>query len=142
MFILHAGRTKNISYPVTPSTEIAAGSLVVFSSGYLVAATSSTHAYETAGVLVKAIASTDDDYADARTVEVQVPIENYTEWEAPVTSGLVAADVGLFQDLTDAVTVNRGSSTYDIAQCIKVLSTTKGIFHLNIGNAGQASVTA
>jgi hypothetical protein len=54
----------------------------------------------------------------------------------------VAADVGLFQDLTDASTVNRAATTYDIVQCIGVISTTLGLFHLNIGNAGQASVTA
>jgi len=44
----------------------------------LVAATSSTAAKDIAGVLVKAIAATDSDYADSRKVAVQVPVENYT----------------------------------------------------------------
>lgn len=92
--------------------------------------------------MVKAIAATDSDYATERLVAVRVPVEAYTVWEADVTASLVAADIGLFQDLTNGGTVNRAASTYDIVQCIKVLSTTKGLFHLNIGNAGQASVTA
>jgi hypothetical protein len=75
-------------------------------------------------------------------VPVEVPLDNNTEWEADVTATLVVADVGLYQDLTDSVTVNRGSSTYDIVQCVRLISTTKGIFRLNIGNAGAASVNA
>jgi len=54
---------------------------------------------------------------------------------------LVAADVGLFQDLTNSTTVNRAASTYDVVQCVRVLSTTKGHFFLNIGNAGFAGTT-
>jgi len=133
MFILKEGLTKNIQLPVTASTVIAAGSLVDYSSGKLVASTSSSAGKDVAGVLVKAITAADDDYADERLVEVQVPVEKNTIWEAPVTSGLVAADIGLYQDITDAVTVDRATSTYDIAQCVRVISTTKGHFFLNIG---------
>lgn len=119
--------------PVTASTAIAAGALVAFSSGKLIAATSTTAGSAIAGVLRKAIAATDSDYASERLVAVEVPVEKNVVWEADVTSGLVAADIGLYQDLTDSVTVNRGASTYDIAQCVKVISTTKGLFYLNIG---------
>jgi len=124
--------------PVTPSTAIAEGALVAYSSGYLIAATSSSAAGTIAGVLVKAIAATDADYAVAREVAVEVPVEQNVVWTADVTSGLVAADVGLYQDLTDSVTVNRGASTYDIVQCVGVISTTKGEFILNVGCGAEA----
>jgi hypothetical protein len=135
------GKTKIMYYPVTVSTALSADSLVAWSSGELIAATNTTDAKDIAGVLVKEITATDSDYDTARLVAVRVPVENYTVWEADVTSGLVAADIGLFQDITNSTTVNRGASTYDIVQCVKVISTTKGHFHLNIGNNGWASVT-
>jgi len=79
--------------------------------------------------------ATDADYAVARSVPVEVPVEKNVIWEAPVTSGLVAADVGLLVDLTDAATINRGASTYDAAEVVKVISSTKGHFILNLGGA-------
>jgi len=127
------GKTKSKWLAVTPSTAITAGSLVAWSSGKLIAATSTTAGDIIAGVLSRTIATTDDDYADDRLVKVEVPVEREVEWEAAVTSGLVAADIGLYQDLTDALTVDRTASTYDIVQCIKVISTTLGHFTLNIG---------
>ncbi len=133
MFIRKQGKTKLVWLPVTASTAIAAGALVAFSSGKLIAATSSTAGSVIAGVLRKAIAATDSDYASERLVAVEVPVEKNVVWEADVTSGLVAADIGLYQDLTDSVTVNRAASTYDVVQCVKVISTTKGLFYLNIG---------
>ena len=132
MIVRHKGKTKFVWRPVTASTPIGVG-LVAFSGGKLVAATSTTVSSDTVGVLRHAIAATDADYALERLVEVEVPLEKFTEWEIDVTSGLVAADIGLYQDLTDLNTVNRGASTYDIVQCVKVLSTTRGIFHLNVG---------
>ena len=128
-----SGKSKIVYLPVTPSTAIAEGSIVSFSSGYLIAATSSTTALSHAGVLRKTIAATDADYAVARTVPVEVPVEKNVVWEAPVTSGLVAADVGLLVDLTNAYTIDRSASTIDAAQVVKVLSTTLGHFILNIG---------
>jgi hypothetical protein len=67
-----------------------------------------------------------------------VPVEKNVVWEANVTSGLVAADVGLYQDLTDGATVNRAATSLDIVQCVKVISTTKGLFILNIGSDARA----
>lgn len=141
-FIRSQGKTKFMWLPVTTSTALSKSSLVAFSSGYLIAATSTTAPSTIAGVLRHAIAATDADYAVARLVEVEVPVENYVVWEAAVTSGLVAADVGLYCDLTDAVTVNRGGSTYDVVQCVGVITTTKGKFVLNTGLAGCGVIGA
>jgi hypothetical protein len=135
-FKLKKGKTKTMMLEVTPSTAITAGALVAWASGQLVAATSSSSPSIIAGVLVKTIAAADDDYADERLVAVEVPMETFTVWEADVTSGLVSADKGLYQDLTDSLNVNRAASTLDVVQCVRVLSTTKGEFLLNIGPKG------
>jgi hypothetical protein len=140
MFTRVQGKTKFMWLPVTVSTAFSKGALVAFSSGYLIPATSSTAPSTHIGVIRHAIASTDADYAVARLVEVEVPVELNVVWEAAVTSGLVAADVGLFQDLTDSVTVNRAASTYDAVQCVKVISTTLGHFIINAGVAGMGVV--
>jgi len=131
MFIVKRGKTKFEYLPVTASTAIAAGTLVTYSSGLLIAATSSTAAADIVGVLKQAIAATDADYAvGGRLVPVEVPMERFTEWEGDVTSGLVAADIGVENDLTDGATVNRGAQSVKVVRATKVLSTTKGLFNI------------
>lgn len=133
--LAHSGKTKEIPMPVTPSTALTGGTFVTFTSGKLVAATAGTANTNIVGVLKNTIAATDEDYADDRLVPVLVPAEKHVEWEIDVTSGLVAADVGLEQDLTDAGTVNRGASTVDVVKCLRVISTTKGIFWAKINGS-------
>jgi len=133
MFVRKQGKTKFMYLPVTVSTTFSEGGLVSLDSGYLIETTSTTAGTSTIGVIRHAITAADDDYATARSVEVEVPVEKNVIWTAGVTSGLVAADVGLYQDLTSNLIVNRAASTYDIVMCTKVLSTTKGEFILNIG---------
>lgn len=130
MFKLKQGLTKTVYLPVTTSTALAAGDLLTFSSGLLVAATSSTAASAIIGVNVKAIASTDSDYATARRIPVEVPVERNTVWEADVTSGLVAADIGKEVDLTDAATVDRSATSIGAVMPVAVISTTKGLFRV------------
>lgn len=127
-FIKRQGKTKQMFLPVTTSTAIVKQTLLTFSSGLLVAATSGTAAADIIGVSVKPIVSTDTDYATARLVPVEVPVERYTVWEGDVTSGLVAADIGIEVDLTDGSTVNRAATSVKAVRPIKVLTTTKGWF--------------
>lgn len=141
-FIKKRGRTKFMWLPVTTSTALSKDSLVAFSSGYLIAATSTSAPSTIVGVLRHAIASTDDDYAVARLVEVEVPVENYVEWEATTTGTAVVADVGLYCDISDSVTVNRAASTYDIVQVVGFISTTKTRVVLNTGVAGCGVIGA
>lgn len=129
------GKTKDIKLPVTTSTVLAANSLVSFSAGLLIAATSSTAAADHIGVLLKAIAATDADYATARLVSVRIPLERFTEWECSVTSGLVAADKMAEVDLTDASTVNRAASSIKAVRVKEVISTTKGVFWIKFQGA-------
>jgi hypothetical protein len=133
MFVRKQGKTKFMWLPVTVSTTFSEGGLVEWSSGYLIEFTATSAGSNCPGVIRHAITAADADYAVARLVEVEVPVEKNVVWQAPVTSGLVAADRGLFQDVTDNLTVNRAASTYDVVQCVKVLSTTSGLFVLNIG---------
>jgi hypothetical protein len=124
-FIKADGKTKIIWLPMTASEEINDGALVSFSSGKITAASDGD---KIVGVIRKTITSSDDDYADSRDVPVEVPVERYVQWEADVTSGLVATDVGLYQDITDDENVDRSSSTNDMVMCTKVISSTKGLF--------------
>jgi len=134
-FIPRKGRWKREHLPVTTSTALAANSLVTFTSGKLVAATAGTTAVNLVGILEKAIAATDSDYATERLVSVLVPSERFCVVEGDVTSGLVAADIGLYVDLTDDVTINRGASSIDAAYVVKVISSTKGLFYMRFGGS-------
>ena len=129
-FILRKGKVKTVYLPVTTSTAFTKDTLVTFSSGLLTVAASGTANSDIIGVIRKTIASTDSDYATARNVPVDVPVERFTEWEGDVTSGLVAADILKEVDLTDAATVNRGASSVKVVRATKVLSTTKGWFFI------------
>jgi len=133
--ILKSGKVKTVYLPVTVSTVFTKDTLVSFSAGYLIAATSSTAAADHVGVIRKTIAATDSDYATARLVPVDVPVERFTQWEMDVTSGLVAADVFKEVDLTDAGTVNRGASSVKAVRPTKVISTTKGWFWIKFAGS-------
>lgn len=124
MFLLKKGKTKFVYLPVTTSTAFTAGALVTFTSGLLVAATSSTASAAIVGVIRHTIASTDADYATARLVEVEVPIERFTEWEAD-TASAVATDIGVEEDLTDSLTVNRGAQSVKVFRITSLVSATK-----------------
>lgn len=134
-FNVSKGKVKTVWLPITPSTDLAKDTLVTFTSGKLVAATSSTAAVDIVGILDKEIATTDADYASDRLVPVLVPLEKHVEYRGDVTSGLVATDVGGEFDLTNAGTVNRGASSVDVVKCVKRLSATEGIFFIKINGS-------
>ncbi len=134
-FRLVSGRAKRVHLPVTPSTAIAAGAILTFSSGKLVAAGAGTAAVATVGVLEKAITASDTDYASDRLVSVIVPIEKNTTWEADVTSGLVATDIGGEFDLTSSTHVDRSATSVDVVKCVGVISTTKGLFNVKLNGS-------
>jgi hypothetical protein len=119
------GKTKFMFLPVTVSTAFSANALVTFTSGELVPAGAATAADNIIGVIRHAIASTDDDYATARLVEVEVPVEKNVVWEFD-TASLVAGDIGADVDLTDSVTVNRAATAVGVVRVLKVISSAKG----------------
>jgi len=135
-FAVSQGKTKRVWLPVDASGgAMPAGSLVTLTSGVLELAGAATANTDIVGVLDKEVATTDDDYATARLLPVIVPLEKHVVYEADVTSGLVATDIGTECDLTDHVTVDRSASSVDVAKCVGVISTTKGLFFLKINGS-------
>jgi hypothetical protein len=138
------GKTKYMWFPVTESCPMAEGSIVRFLSGKIAPGLRAMEGtlVSYVGVLRHKIASTDSNYATARNVEVEVPVENNVEWEVDFDAGLATTDLGLFVDLYDSTTFNRGASAFDVAQVTKVISATKGYVVLNIGTTGFGSIGA
>ena len=137
-FIKKSGKTKIMYLPVAASAgAVAEGSAVALVSGVIVPATNTVDTFSIVGIIRKAIATTDSDYAVARLVPVEVPVEMNVVYEAPVEVGtLVATSVGLYFDLgtSDAGTgIDQSASALDVALCVKFISATKGLFVLNIG---------
>lgn len=135
-FVRKQGKTKLMWLPVTTSTAFTKDALVVWASGLLIPATSTTTAKAAVGVIRHAIASTDADYATARLVEVEVPVENFVIWTADGTGTFVATDCGGYFDLSDSVTANKGATTYGLCYMTKFISATKIECVLNVGPAG------
>lgn len=133
-FIKYKGKTVTRWLPVTTSTTFTKGDIVQWSSGLLIKATTTSAAKDAVGVIKKTIAATDADYATARLVPVEVPMEKMVQWRTTGTS-IVAGDIGLWVDLAAAGTIDRGGSTYDAAQVVQVLSSTEAIVILNLGGA-------
>lgn len=141
-FIKRSGKTKILYLPVAASAgAVLNGALMAYASGVLVPATNTADSQSIVGVIRKAIATTDADYATARLVPIEVPLEMNVVYEAPVNVGTLATtSVGLYFDLDTADTgigVDQSASSLDICQCVKFISTTKGYFVLNIGTLAR-----
>ncbi len=135
-FIKKSGKTKIMYFPIAASVAIGKGAAVALSSGTIIAALNNSATYDCVGVLVKARATTDADYAVAKMVAVEVPVEKYVEWEVDVNSTLATTDVGLYLDFTTndtGLSVDHGVSTLDHFFVTKFISTTKAVGILNIG---------
>jgi hypothetical protein len=136
MFTRYKGKVKTVWLPATASTAFSKGAIVSWSSGYLIPATSSTTALSHAGVIERAVLSTDLDYATTgHLVPVSVPVEKNVVWKGDTTATLVVGDVGLEVDLTDSLTINRAASSIKVAMVHGVLSTTLGLFLLKLNGA-------
>jgi len=133
-FTKYKGKTVTRWIGVTPSTTFTKGDIVQMSSGLLIKATTTSAAKDAVGVIKKTIASTDSDYATSRLVPVEVPVEKMVQWRSTGVA-LVASENGLWMDLASAGTVDRAGSTYDAVQQFSVISSTEGVFILNLGGA-------
>ena len=132
------GKTKFMHLPVTISTEFTAGDLVAWntSAGTLIEATATTAGPIIVGVIRHTIATTDADYAVARTVEVEVPVEKNVIWECDsIGTGTISAtaDLGIYHDIDGGGELDVTNSTYDIFQATKYISASKIQGILNIG---------
>lgn len=136
MFTRVQGKTKFMWYPVTASAEYAEGDLMVMNVGSNVIKeyTAADDNSICVGVLRHTIASTDDDYATARQVEVEVPVEKNVVWKCNEvgTGTAAAADVGTYADLDNGGAIDVDNSSDDMFFITKVISQTdvRGIFNI------------
>lgn len=124
-----SGKPNLEPYKNTISNLYSSNSLVYAngSGGVIPAdATSGNHI----GVIINEIAATDDLYATAGQVMVDICDDN-TILECDVDGTLTPAMVGNFYDLTDASNVNVAAQAKNVVLCVGFISATKGLFKLN-----------
>lgn len=128
------GKFKIMWLPKTASSAIESNTLVQFSSGYLVQATTSAGASDTpiAGIYVgPAITSASSNYATTDKIEVLVPAEPMAEFEIVVGTGsLAATDVGKSFDIDSDAEVTVSTTTNEAVTCTEYISATLGKFVL------------
>lgn len=124
-------------YPKKASTAFAKDSLVQFDGSGAVEPSTST-SDDNVGIIRKAIAATDSDYASTTKVPIEVPLSPYSEMEGDVSTGtLAASSVGSYFDLTDASGVNQSSGANTAVLCTGYISASKGRFILNATAANK-----
>lgn len=117
----YKGKVKTEWFPVTTSTAFSKNSLVEWTSGLI--AVADDNDVDFAGVMKKAIASTDSDYATARKVPVLVPVEKHVVWEVDAAAAtFVAADLGTEFGFSTALLVDRTDTTNDAFRLTEVVS--------------------
>lgn len=132
MFIRHSGKTKLIDVAITPSTAMSAGSLLIYSANNLAdLATSASTSGALIGVLRKEIKPSDSDYADSRSVLVEVPVEKNVEWEADTTGSTYG--VGDEVDLSTSKVLNLAAQSVKVARIRKVPKSGKAFVVLSLG---------
>jgi len=118
MFKKMQGKTKFMYYPVTVSTTFSEGGLVSqdVGTGTLIETTATSAGATCLGVIRHAITASDDNYATARSVEVEVPVEKNVIWKCTTvgTGTAAAADLGTYADIDDNLSIDVDNSTYDI----------------------------
>jgi hypothetical protein len=138
MFRRISGNPKLEWYPVTISTAFPEGGLTYWVSGELVPAdaTSGDHA----GVIQHAIAATDDNYATARKVAVDVPNSDDI-FEVDVETGtLTTAMIGGQYDLVaDGDAIDVTATSKKVVTIVGFVSPSKALVKIN-AIAGHANV--
>lgn len=125
-------RLSTQTYKKTASIVLTNGNLVAATSGYLIAATSTTT--NIVGIGQRTTASTDSDYASNTFYPVLVPRNGLDSlMVGTATASATAAQAASFVDLTDAGAVNTGASSVKVIWFAKFMSATSGIFAINAG---------
>lgn len=131
-FRVHRGKVKKVYLPITTSTAFAKNTLVEMTSGLVGVADADDTAL--AGLIDKAVLSTDSDYATARRVGIVVPMERHVVWECNALSGTFSAsDVGGEYGLTDAAGVDQTETTAKVFLVTEFVSTSliRGYLKIN-----------
>lgn len=131
--IKYKGKTKTEWLPVAVSQAFTKNTIVEFGSGTVNPADDNDT--DLAGVIIKAIASTDSDYATARKVPVLVPVERHVIWEADGTGTFAATDVGSEFGISDSGTVDKSDTTNKVFKVTEFLSASKVRGYLKINGS-------
>lgn len=128
------GRTILRSFPRTASVTFTANDMVVLSSGALATVTGSLST-GVIGLIVKAVASTDSDFATSGvSALVEVPVDDNALLEIDVANGtLLTTSVGVRFGMSTAGAVDFADTTNTVVACEQYISGTKGIFTLKKG---------
>lgn len=130
-----SGKVKTQSFPVTTSTAFTKDTFVKLTNGLIAPAAAGDDVGTTVGVIRQTIASTDADYATARNVEIEVPVEKHVVYEIDVNAGLLSTDLGTEYDLAGAGTIDHAATTDKVAKCVKYISATKGHFWFKVNGS-------
>ena len=140
-FEQHSGKARTEWYPKKASTVFAKGDLVYADGSGAIQpadATSGMHI----GVIQKAVAATDDDYASTTLVPVLVPTDD-TEWLVDVGTGTAtAALIGTQFDLTDAAGVDVSATSKNVVTCTRFISASKVVVKVNAMIANRDVATS
>ena len=143
-FIHVSGPAKTEGFKKTASVAIAAGSALAFAVGYVRQA--SEVSVRIAGISVRKITSTSDDYADNSVIPVIVPSEDDV-FEADVVTGTATqANVGIQYDLgtnTDGTAqgITLSGTTYRVVTVVGFINSTTVLvkFNSNYAFANKAN---
>lgn len=101
--------------PKTASVAIGEGAVVYTTSGK-VSAISAASDERIAGVSLRAVASTDSDYASNTLIPILMDEDGI--WEATLSSSTNTITPGTYLDFSDSVNVHVTNSTYDQFLCV------------------------
>lgn len=140
MFQLAKGKARVMWFPKKASTPFAVGNLVYADGSGAIQPADSTSG-DHIGVILKAVASTDSDYASTTMVPVLVPYDD-TEWVVDVGTGtLTTAMVGNQYDLKDANEIDVSATSKKVVTVTAFISASKARVKINatIHNANVAT---
>lgn len=133
-FQRHSGEATILPYKKTASTAFEAGDPVVQTSGLLTVANASATPATVLGITQRTVVSTDDDYADAVDVMVEVPDEG-TVYKAKVGSGSPAQTmVGQRYDLDANGEVNLTAQTKNVVEVVRLAQESDYIYVTFVNN--------
>ncbi len=119
-FERHSGEATILPYKKTASTAFANGDPVVQTSGLLTVANASATPQTVLGIILRDVVSTDEDYADANDVMVEVP-DVGTVYKAKVGAGTPAQTmVGQRYDLDANGEVDLTASATDVVEVVRL----------------------
>lgn len=123
-FFHSRGKTKTLSYPSANSVGYTEGDLLMFGASGEVVIWDSATGSAVLGVCRSSKAATDTTNSE---VSVQVPIENFVEWEFDSDSDLATADVGTYRDVDTNSNLIANTSVDDTVLVTRVISAIRGV---------------